>query len=113
MLEQFLMKYGWAGTGMVVIAIPILTSNKGNSSSAVKGAGDARVRQSFHLCAKSILSSERGLNSVQKVHNNHVRHLLLLQEGFGFLGLIPTTDEKQSLYSFTSALRRQERKTEA
>ena len=28
MLEQFLMKYGWAGAGMVMISIPILTSKK-------------------------------------------------------------------------------------
>ena len=28
MLEQFLMKYGWTGAGMILISIPILTSKK-------------------------------------------------------------------------------------
>ena len=31
-LEQFLMKYGWAGTGMITMAIPIFTSHEKGAS---------------------------------------------------------------------------------
>lgn len=35
MLEQFLMKYGWTGAGMVLISIPILTSRRAERAGAV------------------------------------------------------------------------------
>lgn len=38
MLEQFLMKYGWAGTGMIMISIPILTSQRATAAGALVGA---------------------------------------------------------------------------
>ena len=34
MLEQFLMKYGWTGAGMVLISIPILTSRRAERAGA-------------------------------------------------------------------------------
>ncbi len=35
MMEQFLMKYVWSGTGMVMVAIPVLTAKYANRSSKV------------------------------------------------------------------------------
>ena len=54
MLEQFLMKYGWAGSGMVVMAIPIFTSQN-------EAQGDANVgdniadRTEYYTTAKNLL----------------------------------------------------------
>nr|AHK05656.1 ATP-binding cassette transporter sub-family D member 2 [Tigriopus japonicus] len=53
MLEQFLMKYVWAGTGMVVIAIPILTSQQ----SKMGGEGAVSDRTEYYATAKNLLSS--------------------------------------------------------
>lgn len=53
MLEQFLMKYGWAGTGMVVMAIPIFTSQDKGSS-----VGDnVADRTEYYTTAKNLLVS--------------------------------------------------------
>ena len=41
MLEQFLMKYGWAGTGMITMAIPIFTSREDSASVGDNIAGKA------------------------------------------------------------------------
>ena len=53
MLEQFLMKYGWAGTGMVMISIPILTSKK-NAKLGESGISD---RTEYYTTAKNLLTS--------------------------------------------------------
>ena len=52
MLEQFLMKYGWTGAGMVLISIPILTSKK---SSSVKGESGISERTEYYTVAKHLL----------------------------------------------------------
>ena len=53
MLEQFLMKYGWSGTGMVVMAIPIFTSKKEGSI-----VGDnVADRTEYYTTAKNLLVS--------------------------------------------------------
>ncbi len=50
------MKYGWAGTGMVVIAIPILTSRK--STTGEHGLESAAFdRTEYYSTAKNLLTS--------------------------------------------------------
>ena len=45
-LEQYLMKYGWAGSGMVMIAIPILTSKAESDRAGESGVGwDTNVKK--------------------------------------------------------------------
>jgi len=53
MLEQYLMKYGWAGSGMVMIAIPILTS-KAESDRA--GESGVSSRTEYYTTAKNLLT---------------------------------------------------------
>ena len=53
MLEQFLMKYGWAGTGMVMISIPILTSKKAGKH----GESGISERTEYYTTAKNLLTS--------------------------------------------------------
>lgn len=45
-LEQYLMKYGWAGSGMVMIAIPILTSKAESDRAGESGVGRHKVLNS-------------------------------------------------------------------
>jgi len=52
MLEQFLMKYGWAGTGMVMISIPILTSQR-----QTQGESGVSERTEYYTTAKNLLTS--------------------------------------------------------
>ena len=54
MLEQFLMKYGWAGAGMVVMAIPIFTSGNETGSSVGDNIAD---RTEYYTTAKNLLVS--------------------------------------------------------
>ena len=54
MLEQFLMKYGWAGSGMVVMAIPIFTSQ--NEAQGDGNVGDNIAdRTEYYTTAKNLL----------------------------------------------------------
>ena len=58
MLEQFLMKYGWAGTGMITMAIPIFTSQEGGSSVGDNVAGKFTANISFcDLCTVRLTHS--------------------------------------------------------
>ncbi len=58
MLEQFLMKYGWAGSGMIVIAIPILTTTK-EVEHVHTPTNEANVsdRTEYYTTAKNLLNS--------------------------------------------------------
>ena len=56
MLEQFLMKYGWTGAGMILISIPILTSRKSQVTSAGAG-GMISERTEYYTIAKHLLMS--------------------------------------------------------
>ena len=53
MLEQFLMKYGWTGAGMILISIPILTSRKSRGRS--DGEGGISERTEYYTTAKHLL----------------------------------------------------------
>ena len=50
MLEQFLMKYGWAGTGMITMAIPIFTSREDSASVGDNIAGKAIEMVATYVC---------------------------------------------------------------
>ena len=52
MLEQFLMKYGWTGAGMILISIPILTSKKSRRSEGDVGISE---RTEYYTTAKHLL----------------------------------------------------------
>ena len=54
MLEQFLMKYGWTGAGMILISIPILTSRKTGGKVGESGISD---RTEYYTTAKHLLMS--------------------------------------------------------
>merc|ERR1719295_1757842 len=47
------MKYGWAGTGMVMISIPILTSKKAGKH----GESGISERTEYYTTAKNLLTS--------------------------------------------------------
>ena len=51
MLEQFLMKYGWTGAGMILISIPILTSKK----QSITGETGVSDRTEYYTIAKHLL----------------------------------------------------------
>ena len=53
MLEQFLMKYGWTGAGMIMISVPILTSRK----KEVAGDSGISERTEYYTIAKHLLMS--------------------------------------------------------
>ena len=56
MLEQFLMKYGWTGAGMILISIPILTSKKSaNINKTVSAETGVSERTEYYTIAKHLL----------------------------------------------------------
>ena len=68
MLEQFLMKYGWAGTGMITMAIPIFTSREDSAS-----VGDNIAGKAFEMVTKYVRSC---------VHILAIRVVEFLSEGY-------------------------------
>ncbi|XP_017785188.1 PREDICTED: ATP-binding cassette sub-family D member 2 [Nicrophorus vespilloides] len=68
MLEQFLMKYVWSGTGMVVVSLPILMSVKGNGGST--GSQDnISERTQYFTTAKNLLLT--GSNAVERLMSSY------------------------------------------
>lgn len=70
MLEQFFMKYIWSGTGMIMVALPILT---GRTKPGQDKDGDISERSQYMTTSKNLLTSaadaiER-LMSSYKVHD--------------------------------------------
>ncbi|XP_026317096.1 ATP-binding cassette sub-family D member 2 [Hyposmocoma kahamanoa] len=68
MLEQFFMKYVWSGTGMVMLALPILTGKHGNGSS---GEGISE-RTEYMTTSRNLLNSaadaiERLMSSYKEI----------------------------------------------
>lgn len=75
MLEQFLMKYCWSATGMVIIAIPVMTGTLplASSDSSDPLTDDISERTQYMTTAKNILIAgadalERLLSSYKEAH---------------------------------------------
>ncbi|XP_064107912.1 ATP-binding cassette sub-family D member 2-like [Macrobrachium nipponense] len=66
MLEQFLMKYVWSGAGMVMVAIPLLTSTKNEAEESDGGVSD---RTQYFTTAKNMLAS--GADAVERLMTSY------------------------------------------
>ncbi|XP_034952061.1 ATP-binding cassette sub-family D member [Chelonus insularis] len=71
MLEQFLMKYVWSGTGLLMIAMPLLYSNSKASSSSISGDSDGAVseRTRYITTSKNLLVS--GADAVERLMSSY------------------------------------------
>lgn len=71
MLEQFLMKYVWSGTGLVVIAMPLLytTVTSGNTHASDDGDGGVSERTRYLTTSKYLLSS--GADAVERLMSSY------------------------------------------
>ncbi|XP_050491700.1 ATP-binding cassette sub-family D member isoform X2 [Bombus huntii] len=67
MLEQLLMKYVWSGTGLLVIAMPLLYTTVTSGNVALKDDGDGGVseRTRYLTTSKNLLSS--GADAVERL----------------------------------------------
>ncbi|KAK9500790.1 hypothetical protein O3M35_001986 [Rhynocoris fuscipes] len=63
-LEQFLMKYVWSGTGMVMVSLPILMTN--NKNGQEKGVSD---RTQYFTTARNLLLS--GADAVERLMSSY------------------------------------------
>ncbi|XP_058796061.1 ATP-binding cassette sub-family D member 1 [Phymastichus coffea] len=70
MLEQFLMKYVWSGTGLVVIALPLLASTNGIlQSKSNDGDGGVSERTRYLTTSKHLLTS--GADAVERLMSSY------------------------------------------
>ncbi|KAG7200737.1 hypothetical protein KM043_001286 [Ampulex compressa] len=72
MLEQFLMKYVWSGTGLFVIAMPLLYTTKASSSHMLDnrdGDGGVSERTRYLTVSKNLLSS--GADAVERLMSSY------------------------------------------
>ncbi|KAK9305840.1 hypothetical protein QLX08_003338 [Tetragonisca angustula] len=70
-LEQLLMKYVWSGTGLLVIAMPLLYTTVTSGSAALKDDGDGGVseRTRYLTTSKNLLSS--GADAVERLMSSY------------------------------------------
>lgn len=66
MLEQFLMKYVWSGTGMIMVSIPIILGNKDPENSK---DGGVSARTQYFTTAKNMLAS--GADAVERLMTSY------------------------------------------
>lgn len=75
MLEQFLMKYVWSGTGMIMVSLPILaarkTTSQKNSEEPLDGSHDGGVseRTQYFTTARNLLVS--GADAVERLMSSY------------------------------------------
>ncbi|XP_077277000.1 ATP binding cassette subfamily D [Temnothorax americanus] len=72
MLEQFLMKYLWSGTGLLVIAMPLLYNTAASSGSGMintDGDGGVSERTRYLTTSKNLLSS--GADAVERLMSSY------------------------------------------
>lgn len=71
MLEQFLMKYVWSGTGMIVVSLPILlaASIKSSSATSVSQQDSISERTHYFTTAKNLLLT--GSNAVERLMSSY------------------------------------------
>ncbi|RLU23160.1 hypothetical protein DMN91_005438 [Ooceraea biroi] len=71
MLEQFLMKYVWSGTGLFVIAMPLLYNTTASSKGTINSDGDGGVseRTRYLTTSKNLLSS--GADAVERLMSSY------------------------------------------
>nr|CAD7607022.1 unnamed protein product [Timema genevievae] len=68
MLEQFLMKYVWSGTGMIMVSLPILTSSRlAEQDGTVDGGVSERTQ--YFTTAKNLLVS--GADAVERLMSSY------------------------------------------
>uniref|UniRef100_A0A6B2EF37 Putative long-chain acyl-coa transporter n=1 Tax=Phlebotomus kandelakii TaxID=1109342 RepID=A0A6B2EF37_9DIPT len=63
MLEQFFMKYVWSGTGMVMVSLPILTTNKSRDASGISD------RTQYLTTARNLLIS--GADAIERLMSSY------------------------------------------
>lgn len=97
MLEQFLMKYVWSGTGMVMVSIPIILGNKGSELSLKFSCttfftfyclctadqenskdGGVSSRTQYFTTAKNMLAS--GADAVERLMTSYKVRMTFLHE---------------------------------
>lgn len=71
MLEQFLMKYVWSGTGLLVIALPLLYTSNSTKNSLIDNKDGAGVseRTRYLTTSKNLLSS--GADAVERLMSSY------------------------------------------
>lgn len=67
MLEQFLMKYVWSGTGMIMVSLPILTSAKNKSNE--DGDDGVSERTQYFTTSRNLLVS--GADAVERLMSSY------------------------------------------